>query len=184
MIYWAGLRAQDTQRPNLNLSVYIRWLGTSGMIWQGLRSKLQMELLCRVAPTFLLIHLGGNNIGDTNIGHLCRLIKTDLSYIAELLPDCLVIWSDILPRLHWLHAGTASNIQLDMKRRRINRHGRQIICSFPNGRYIGHDISKDSPDLFQQDGIHLSDTGNDIFLNTLQGGIETFLKSSSIQGFP
>ena len=97
IIDWAGQKAAETQRPNLNLNVHIRWLGTRSMKWQRLRPKLQIESLCWSAPNMLLIHLGGNNIGNTNTGHLCRIMKRDLCYISQLLPDCIIVWSDILP---------------------------------------------------------------------------------------
>ena len=37
--------------------------------------------------------------------------------------------------------------------------------------------------LFRPDGTHLSDQGNDIYLNDLQGGLETFL-TSNVDTFP
>ena len=42
---------------------------------------------------------------------------------------------------------------------------------------IGHNITTDKLDLFYSDGCHLSDEGCDSFLISIQGAIESFLKS-------
>ena len=131
----------------------------------------------------LLIPLWGNNIGNTNTGHLCRIMKRDLCYISQLLPDCIIVWSDILPRFDWRHTSTASVEQLD-KYKRINRRGRKVLCSFCNGRYLSHDISKTSSDLFRDDGVHLFNLGNDIVLNTLHGAIDSLLQNPLLKRFP
>ena len=50
----------------------------------------------------------------------------------------------------------------------------------------GHNVIKHnefqdkSPHLFAEDGVHLSFLGNDIFHNTIQGALETFIKHPEI----
>ena len=94
-----------------------------------------------------------------------------------LLSDFFIVWSDILPRIDWRHTGTASEEQLDSKHKRISRHGRKVLRSFGNGRY-----SKASSDLFRDDGVHLSNLGNGIFLNTLHGAIDSLLQNPLLKG--
>lgn len=51
------------------------------------------------------------------------------------------------------------------------------------GRVIKHvDITHDCKGLFRPDGVHLEDIGNAIFLNTLQGALETFLGGHASSG--
>ena len=146
--------------------------------------KTANAIIISISTQYVNYSSWGNNIGNTNTGHLFRIIKRDFCYISRLLPDFEIVWSDILPRFEWHHTGTASVEQLDIKYKRISGHGRKVLYSFCNGRYISHDISKASPDLFGDDGVRLSNVGNDIFLNTLHGSIDSLRQNPLLKGFP
>jgi hypothetical protein len=52
------------------------------------------------------------------------------------------------------------------------------------GRYIRYpDITRDCG-FFRDDGIHLLDIGNNIFINTVQGRLETVLTEPNVHVFP
>ena len=90
-------------------------------------------------------------------------------------PEILFIWSGILPRSQYRNEISHSN--LEKNRIRINSCiGKFVIKN--GGAYIKYpDILENKSDLFR-DHVHLSDLGSDIFLNTLAGGIYTFVKSN------
>ncbi|KAJ8320869.1 hypothetical protein KUTeg_002456 [Tegillarca granosa] len=74
------------------------------------------------------------------------------------IPNTTVVWSCILPRLFWY--GARSQVAID------NVRGIVLTQS---------DLSDKETGCYRFDGIHLSDIGNDIYLNALQGALESFL---------
>ena len=164
---------------NLNLpNQAVFWLGYSGMVWKELAPRFQLSLLSNPPPVTIVIHLGGNDIVTVTQGKLIRSIKKDINYIASVFPSAAIVWSDILPRLKWRGAPNDPQTlyQLDQKRKRINRAGRQVIRQLANGKYIVHEIDTVTPGLFRPDGVHLTLIGNSIFLNTMQEALLSFIK--------
>ena len=80
-----------------------------------------------------------------------------------------MVWSDILPRLVWRGVdNTPENLRkLDLKRKRINRAGRQATRQVMHGKAIIHEI----------DTVHLTPIGNSIFLHTMQEALSMFLNN-------
>ncbi|KAJ8307741.1 hypothetical protein KUTeg_014712 [Tegillarca granosa] len=104
----------------------------------------------------------GNTIGSNDLvsrasGVLRWEMKLDLLSLSKL-PNTTVVWSCILPRLFWY--GARSQVAID------NVRGRVITQS---------DLSDKETGCYRFDGIHLSDIGNDIYLNALQGALKSFL---------
>jgi hypothetical protein len=98
---------------------------------------------------------------------LWRAICRDIDTIREMRPGCVIIWSHILPRLYWHGANNTRGI--DKARKRINSKVERHVMQF-GGKVIRHpDIVSEEIGLFRFDGTHLSDIGNDIFLNEIQG---------------
>ena len=180
LLDWAGRRAINLGQPNLTLDrlhIRIHWKGQRGMTWDLLRQKLQWVGLHQ-HPSMIVIHLGGNNVLNTTVQKMGRIIRRDLKNITATFPSTIFVWSDILPRLKWKYARPNSDLKaIDHKRHKINLKAHGIIQTFDMGRIIKHDITTDSPHLFRPDGCHLTDVGNDIFNHTLQGGFEAFLNS-------
>ena len=132
-------------------------------------------------PNILIIHVVGNDIGATKTIELCYKINKILSWSRSCLPSSVLVWSQILPRLKWCYS---ENLRaLDRCRNRVN----SSIASFQmkySGSYIRYPEIKANEKFFE-DGVHLASLGNEIFLNTLQGGIESIVENwSSSLTFP
>lgn len=94
-----------------------------------------------------------------------------------------IIWSYMLPQLYWHNAKSVSKI--DATRKAVNRAVKQFLRR-EGGLVIRHPtITFAQKQLFRYDGTHLNELGNAAFLNSLQGGLETMVCSSSnITVFP
>ena len=177
MIRNAFVRARGTHRGiNLGLSrigVKIWWQGYGGMALKDVERTIKVMLEYEDPPTYLVLHVGGNDLGKIKVGFLRNELKNTIRKLSELLPSTKFIWSQILPRLKWRFS--KKNDCMDKARLRINNS----ISSFVI-RKGGHCIRY--PDIvpdhrfFNEDGVHLTDLGNEVFLNTLQGAFETFVK--------
>ncbi|XP_067648936.1 uncharacterized protein [Haliotis asinina] len=185
LVYWAHRRA--VTRPigmHLGLEqhgVSVRWHGRRGMQWDNLIPIVVQQLRRQPPPNILLIHLGSNDLARMPIKKLLKCIHQDLLKLKSLLPsETLVVWSDILQRRTWW--GATDDRAMERKRRRFNRFGGKGVAD-GGGCHIKHDeISIEDQNLFRDDGVHLSDIGNDIFLNSLQGGLEAFI-TKGVQNF-
>lgn len=169
---------QARRRPggiNLGLDhigVRLWWLGKSGMRLKDLLNRIKLMLRYEEPPNYLVIHIGGNDLGEIKTGVLRNRLKHYVNNIKELLLNTTLVWSQILPRLTWRYS---ANIDaMDRSRQRINSSLASYIIRH-GGHYIRYpDISPNST-FICQDGVHLTDIGNYIFLNTIQGALEAFL---------
>lgn len=82
-----------------------------------------------------------------------------------------LVWSQLLPRANWRFS---NNVRaMEKVRRRINRYGASTIIRLGGG-YIEHQAlvaSNLSPEFYDNDGVHLSELGNDLFLAKLRAGV-------------
>ena len=124
-------------------------------------------------PNILIIHVAGNDIAATKTIELCIKIRNVLYWSRSCLPSSMLAWSQILPRLKWRYS---ENLRaMNRCRNRVN----SSIASFlmkKYGCYIRYPEIKANEKLYE-DGVHLSSLGNEIFLNTLQGGIESIVEN-------
>ena len=92
------------------------------------------------------------------------------------MPETTLIWSDILPRRNWGEGIELYEIKrLEIKIKIINRLVRKKVVVW-GGKFIAHpEVTHSNRSLYFNDEIHLSDWGNYIFLNVLQGGLEKFI---------
>ena len=185
LIYWAHRRA--VSRPlgkNLGLDqhkVSIHWHGRRGMQWDNLIPIVTQQLRRHPPPDVLLIHLGSNDLVRIPMERIFTRVISDLQRLTSLLPSTTkLVWSDILQRRSWW--GAVDDRAMERKRRRYNRFGGKGAVD-RGGCHIKHgEITVNDPNLFRDDGVHLSDIGNDIFLNSLQGGLEAFI-TKGVQNF-
>lgn len=86
------------------------------------------------APYMLVIHYGGNDIGKIlKSVELRATIKRILDKLVVLLPNTILVWSQILPRLHW--RGEINHQALEKVRVRIKSHIATYLTKI-GGKYI------------------------------------------------
>jgi lysophospholipase L1-like esterase len=167
---------------NLNLhDTSIWWQGYGGMNLLDLVPKLKtLKKVNYESPDFLVVHCGANDIGRTPLLSLIKLLQSTVLEIQQLFPDVRLVWSSLLPRFNWRYS---NNIQaMESARTRINREAIKFITS-RGGAFIKHPQLEAKPvHLYHSDGVHLSQLGNEIFLNNLQGAIEGFQSSQANTG--
>lgn len=187
IVYWAarsacirpGGKHLTLQDKNIN----ILWFGVRGMRWKDFDPLFDNKLKSNPPPDYLVVHLGSNDLGILCGVELIHTVKCSLLRCKVLVPGLTIIWSDMLPRLYWHNAKSASKV--DATRKAVNRAVKQFLRR-EGGLVIRHPtITFAQKQLFRYDGTHLNDLGNAAFLNSLQGGLETMVCSSSnITVFP
>uniref|UniRef100_A0A8W8P187 Tyr recombinase domain-containing protein n=1 Tax=Magallana gigas TaxID=29159 RepID=A0A8W8P187_MAGGI len=107
----AATHAWSTGKGNEQIAQDGRWTsnclfsvvaGNGGMKSHQLIRKVRTLLKYEEAPSMLVIHCGGNDIGQIlKFVELRATIKRILDKLVVLLPNTILVWSQILPRLHW-----------------------------------------------------------------------------------
>ena len=123
-----------------------------------------------------MLHCAGNDIGQRKSTNLLSSIKHDIDYIAKVFNGTTIVWSQILPRLHW--RGELDHNALEKVRKRVNN----VIASYvlkSGGKYLRYPaITNSSIEMFC-DGVHLSHKGNQVFLTTIKDGLQSFFYSDA-----
>ncbi|KAJ8304303.1 LOW QUALITY PROTEIN: hypothetical protein KUTeg_017886 [Tegillarca granosa] len=156
IVYWAQRRALS--RPvgrNLGLERYgvqIRWCGIRGMKWSQLLTRIQLSL----PPSQWRVTLGDETrpslIFQITQHYSCQVLKYPTSSIL-----------------------VRSQVAIDNVRKRTNREISSYILEL-GGRVITQsDLSDMETGCYRFDGINLSNIGNDIYINAVQGALESFL---------
>lgn len=133
------------------------------MLWKGV-SGLRFDsvtdiLLVTCVPN---THAGGNDIGKDD-NSLCRQHKHKrvIDTLSSAMPSTCVVWSHILPRFYWRHA--ISNIAAETSRRRIDGSVATLVLKKGSASIKNVDIKPNQSNLFLNDGVHLSPSGNHKF---------------------
>ena len=164
-----------------NLNVSIWWQGKSGMVASQIKPHIITMLKYEEPPTFLVIHVAGNDLGNIKVGYLRNQLKSIIRWIKNSMPHTILIWSQILPRTDWRYS--SNRAAMSKARYRINNSVADFIVK-SGGKYIRYPDIKPNSYFLKQDGVHLTDLGNNIFLNTLQGGLEFFIHYGFCHVFP
>ena len=153
------------------LQADLLWQGKGGMKWREIISKVK-HLLTFI--NMLVIHCGVNDLQFNTPKMLrCRIIK-DLNLLQSMIPHAKIIWSQILPRPIQKEQ---NRDDLEKLRKRVYSAVAKEVFRHLHGGYIKYpDIRIDHIHLYLKDKVHLSQTGNDIFLNTMSGGIEVLIR--------
>ena len=80
------------------------WQGRSGLTLDSLRNQVRIMCKFEDVPVFILIHLGGNDIGRIGLKDLGKKYKDEIDWVQKKLPNSIIIFSQILPRISWRYA--------------------------------------------------------------------------------
>lgn len=136
------------------------------MRWEHLLPRLQFLMLTRGHPKIIILHVGGNNIDSVPQLTLMQSIKDDLEYIHSVYSPAMLVWCDILPRLFWRNNKTEDSKALNLKAKRINRAAHQYMTGL--GQTLTPHILWHMTELFDNDGVHLSDFGKLTYVQTFR----------------
>lgn len=186
IVYWASKGVSSRPGgPHLSLQnagAYISWLGQRGMKWAEFNRVIDINLEKRPPPSYVIVQLGSNDLGVVKSWQLFSDIECDLLRLHALLPNVTIIWSDILQRRYWHNANNGTSVE--KARKRVNLLVRNFVLSI-GGCVIRHcNIRARERNLYRFDGTHLSNTGIDIYLNNIQGALESILMSGGPLVFP
>ena len=122
----------------------------------------------------LIIQLGSNDLGIVKGKELIELIRCDILCLRTLYPDLKLNWSMIPQSRYWHNAN--NQVAIETYRKRVNQAIKNIFLNeIQKGCIIRHpNITVKEKSLLRYDGVHLSDVGNDIYLNNIQGALEVF----------
>lgn len=102
-MFWAKHRA-DRRNYGSNLSMgfdafKVLWFGRKGMQWRMLRDSLSHLHEKWPLPNVIILHLSGNYVGKCNTLQLLAQMKLDLQCLHAVLPNTILIFSEIIPRM-------------------------------------------------------------------------------------
>lgn len=164
-VYWAERHPLARRGSTLLGGKEVRWLGVRGMrLCSFWRFLLDQESRWG-RPHWLVVHLGGNDLGQlTSIGLILRL-KELFQRVRIRWPEVQLVWSDIVPRSRW--RGARDVVALDGARKKVNCAVSQWVVAH-GGVAVRHPLLVvQSPWLFWRDGVHLSEEGTRIFLRAI-----------------
>ena len=148
------------------------------MRWEHLLARLQFLMLTRGHPKIIILHVGGNNVDSVPQLTLMQSIKDDLKYIHSVFSSSMLVWCDILPRLFWRNNNTKDSKTLNLKAKRINRAAHQYMTDFGLGQVLSPHIMWYMTELFDNDGVHLSDFGKLTYVQTFKNLITKIIEES------
>ncbi|XP_076598707.1 uncharacterized protein LOC143327925 isoform X2 [Chaetodon auriga] len=181
LVYWAESRAKSAEvgmQLGMDPSkVAIWWKGTQGMTWPQLLPQLHQLKVTWPNPDVLIMHLGGNDLSTDSPTDLLASVKKDLTSMRSIFPQCVLVWSNILPQRAWRHS--ADSHEVDLVRSTVNRRIQNIISDL-GGTSLTHDNIRCGANtgLYRVDGIHLSPKGIDVFNLNLQDFLEKWKMAS------
>ncbi|XP_034063137.1 uncharacterized protein LOC117540514 [Gymnodraco acuticeps] len=162
-------RARHTMGSNLGLNCRVWWFGKGGLRWRNLLPFFYQSLRGRTVPDVLLIHGGGNDLGNIKGVELVTAMKQDLLSLSDNFSEMKIILSSINERCHWRKANPG---KLNKARMWVNREMGKCVSGL-GGESVRHPCIKfDCPGIFLRDGVHFTNLGNDVFLSNLKQSLE------------
>lgn len=133
--------------------------------------ETKLRTLIKVAdkPAFRLIHCGGNGLGKIPLKAIRSRVKSLFEFTSREFPHVSIIWSEILPRNTWRYS--VNLVAMEACRRRINGFAGNLAIKL-GGMYLRQpELCDFGPKYVRDDGVHLNQDGNKIFLMQIKKGI-------------
>ena len=155
------------------IDVSIWWQGKSGGCVKDVEKMIRTMLRYEDPPAIFILHIGGNDIGLIKGKELITQLIHLFHYIQQSMPSTMLVWSQILPRLAWRYSDNGD--AMEKIRNRVNTAVASYLTK-SKGCYIRYPDIKANSKMLLKDGVHLTTVGNNVFLNTLQGGLNKSLE--------
>ncbi|CAN2390117.1 hypothetical protein PRIEUP_LOCUS153 [Pristimantis euphronides] len=96
-VYW-GAQLADRRREGRQLGIgkevaRVRWIGVRGLRWGRILGEIHRFVQLDGRPDVLVLHAGGNDMGNRPCRELARDIKHDILRLWKLYPKLVVVWS-------------------------------------------------------------------------------------------
>lgn len=173
-VFWAKHRAdRRNYGSNLNLefdAFKVLWFGHKGMLWRMFCDSLSSLHEKWPLPRDIILHLSGNDIGKCNTLQLLAHMKLDLQCLHAVLPQTILVFSEIIPRKVWLISSEFHCFEKICKR--VNRAMSKFIPSVAGFSFRHIDLEGGLAGFYREDNVHLSDIALDIFNLDMQTCVE------------
>ena len=172
MVRWAAHHALEVIKDvQLGLSEWgtrILWKGRSGAyLTESLPQLVQEIESANPKPDMLILHYGTNDLGSVPHHIMQQSLKHNVQALQEMLPDLVILWSNIIPCQFYLVAWLTA--KLDKARKKVNRFTEKLLTG-PTGGTIHHYIPYNkSKYFFPGDEVHLSQHGNSLLVGDYPG---------------
>ncbi|XP_033024283.1 immunoglobulin superfamily member 1-like [Lacerta agilis] len=165
IVHWARERAsQRGWGRNLGLppSVKISWITRRGMRWDEFLPAVKSRAASQGPPDAMVIQLSENDLAYRKGVDLQWNIFEDFNEIVASFPSMTLFWSTLLERRTWRDC--VCPIAVNRARKLLDKAVARRVVAL-GGQVIPHPAIKFSEAaLYRNDGVHLSDEGNDAWL--------------------
>lgn len=114
--------------------VSVHWIGRSGLKLAQVLPLVREEVRSRgITPNWMVLKVGGNDVVSLGTYTWPRVLREILDELQRLLPNTVVVWSDMFPRSCWkdvvsIPAAERSRKYLQRKARLlVSQHGGLVL---------------------------------------------------------
>uniref|UniRef100_A0A3P9J5S4 SGNH hydrolase-type esterase domain-containing protein n=1 Tax=Oryzias latipes TaxID=8090 RepID=A0A3P9J5S4_ORYLA len=100
----------------------------------GVNAKIHWMGKVSISPDLLVLHVGSNDLGNTNVSDLVSKMVKDLTHLHQAFPQMKIAYSCITPRLAW---GAFDPHKINQDRMTVNK-GIQSSAGLFNGAVMEH----------------------------------------------
>ena len=157
---------------NFGLNAKVEWFGKGGLRWNGVLPRFYSELSTQSPPDILVVHAGGNDLGQVPAKKLGVEITRGLMQLHKDFPSMRILFSGINERQAWRY-GEPRVINGD--RKTVNELVSRAVHYF-GGEVVQHPLLRFfRKRLYLSDGVHFTQEGNYIFLSVIHGVLRKML---------